>query len=112
MGTRARATNPRSEPAQLTPRALNMYMLKRGKTAPAMDRRKVFAAMAEAALINKATWVSKEVRAREERGNEDIQHEISVNEVIERLEEDRQKPKPGKETRKCGYDPMRLRFVS
>lgn len=27
-----------------------MYMLKRGKTAPAMERRKVFAAIADAAL--------------------------------------------------------------
>lgn len=51
MGTRARATNPSSELAQLTPRALNMYVAKRGKTAPAMERRKVFAAMAEAALF-------------------------------------------------------------
>ena len=50
MGTRTKATKPRRVPAQLTPRALNMYMLKRGKTAPAMDLRKVFAAIAEAAL--------------------------------------------------------------
>ena len=33
-----------------------MYMLKRGKTAPAMDLRKVFAAIAEAALGDLLGW--------------------------------------------------------
>ena len=51
MGTRTTATHASSVPAQLTPRALNMYMEKSGKTAPAMERRKVLAAMAEAALL-------------------------------------------------------------
>lgn len=50
MGASTAATQPSSVPAQLTPRAENMYMEKRGKMAPARDRRKVFAAMAEAAL--------------------------------------------------------------
>ena len=53
MGTNTAATQPRSVPVQLTFRALNMYMLKRGKPAPARERRKVFAAMAEAALWEK-----------------------------------------------------------
>ena len=44
------ATQPRSVPAQFTPSASNMYVAKRGKTAPKRERRKVFAAMAEAAL--------------------------------------------------------------
>lgn len=51
MGMRTAATHPSSVPAQLTPRALNMYMEKSGKTAPAMDRRNVLPAMAEAALV-------------------------------------------------------------
>ena len=50
MGASTNATKPSSVPVQLTPRALNMYMLKRGKTAPARERRKVLAAIAEAAL--------------------------------------------------------------
>ena len=50
MGTSTTATQPRRVPAQLTPRALNMYWEKSGKPAPARDRRNVFAAMAEAAL--------------------------------------------------------------
>ena len=50
MGAITRATQPRRVLAQLTPRALNMYVAKRGKTAPARERRKVFAATAEAAL--------------------------------------------------------------
>ena len=50
IGTRRIATQPSRVPAQLTPRALNMYIEKRGKTAPASDRRKVFAAIADAAL--------------------------------------------------------------
>ena len=37
-------------PVQLTLRALNMYVANSGKTAPAIERRKVLAAMAEAAL--------------------------------------------------------------
>ena len=47
---RTAATQPRRVPAQLTPRASNMYLEKRGKPAPARERRNVFAAMAEAAL--------------------------------------------------------------
>lgn len=50
MGTRIAATQPRSVPDQLTWIALNMYMLNRGNTAPASDRKNVLAAMAEAAL--------------------------------------------------------------
>ena len=61
MGTRTRATQPRRVLAQLTPRASNMYVAKRGKTAPKRERRKVFAAMAEAALgrRKRGGWVSK-----------------------------------------------------
>ncbi len=44
------ATQPRSVPAQLTWIALNMYMENKGKMAPARERRKVLAAIAEAAL--------------------------------------------------------------
>lgn len=51
MEARRSATQPSRVPAQLTPRALNMYVLKREKTAPKIDRRKVFAAIAEAALM-------------------------------------------------------------
>lgn len=50
MGTSKAATHPSSVPDQFTPMASNMYMEKSGKTAPASDRRKVLAAMAEAAL--------------------------------------------------------------
>jgi hypothetical protein len=50
MGMSTTATQPRRVPAQLTPREANMYFEKRGKTAPARERRNVFAAMAEAAL--------------------------------------------------------------
>ena len=50
IGTNTAATQPRRVPDQLTWMALNMYVANNGKTAPAMDRRKVFAAMAEAAL--------------------------------------------------------------
>ena len=50
IGTSMTATQPRSVPDQLTWIALNMYMLKRGNTAPANDRKNVLAAMAEAAL--------------------------------------------------------------
>ena len=50
MGTSKAATHPSSVPDQFTPIASNMYMEKSGKTAPAMERRKVLAAMAEAAL--------------------------------------------------------------
>lgn len=50
MGTSTAATQPSRVPAQLTPMALNMYVAKSGKTAPASERRKVFAAIAEAAL--------------------------------------------------------------
>lgn len=50
IGTRISATQPRSVLAQLTPSASNMYVAKRGNTAPKRDRRKVFAAIAEAAL--------------------------------------------------------------
>lgn len=64
MGTRARATKPSSEPAQLTPRPLNMYWEKSGKTAPQMERRKVLAAMAEAALFSFALVMSMERGAR------------------------------------------------
>ena len=53
MGTRTTATQASKVPAQLTFKALNMYVANRGKTAPAMERRKVFAAMAEAALLKK-----------------------------------------------------------
>ena len=44
------AMQPSNVPDQFTPIPANMYMEKRGKTAPQMDRRRVFAAMAEAAL--------------------------------------------------------------
>ena len=54
IGTRISATQPRSVPAHSTPRASNMYVENRGKRAPAMERRKVFAAMAEAALMGHA----------------------------------------------------------
>ncbi len=50
MGTSTAATQPSRVPAQLTPIALNMYWAKSGNPAPASERRKVFAAMAEAAL--------------------------------------------------------------
>lgn len=50
MGTMRSATQPRSVFAQLTPSPSYMYVAKRGKTAPKIERRKVFAAMAEAAL--------------------------------------------------------------
>lgn len=53
MGTRTRATAPRRVLAQLTPMASNMYVAKRGKMAPKRERKKVFAAMAEAALWEK-----------------------------------------------------------
>lgn len=67
MGARTRATQPRRVPVQFTPRALNMYMLKRGKTPPAMDRRKVFAAIAEAALkigVSDESLVAKGIRGK------------------------------------------------
>lgn len=53
MGISTTATQASKVPAQLTLRASNMYVAKRGKTAPAMERRNVFAAMAEAALWEK-----------------------------------------------------------
>ena len=52
IGIKTTATKPRSVPAQFTCNALNIYILKSGKIAPARDRRKVFAAMADAALCN------------------------------------------------------------
>ena len=50
MGTKRAATQPKSVPDQFTLMASNMYVLKSGKTAPARERRKVFPAIAEAAL--------------------------------------------------------------
>jgi len=50
IGMSKTATQPRSVPAQLTWIALNMYMENKGKMAPARERRKVLAAIAEAAL--------------------------------------------------------------
>lgn len=85
MGASTNATKPSSVPAQLTPRALNMYMLKRGKTAPARERRKVLAAIAEAALwgmlVSEFFGVDEGGKMGEER--EDAQHEISIYEIIE-----------------------------
>jgi len=53
MGTGKRATHakPRMDVAHGMPRALYMYWAKRGKIAPTQERKKVFAAMAEAAFI-------------------------------------------------------------
>ncbi len=50
MGTMTTATQPSRVPAQLMCIASNMYVAKRGKQAPARERRKVFAAIADAAL--------------------------------------------------------------
>ena len=57
MGTNTAATQPSNVPVQLTFRALNMYMAKRGKPAPARERRKLFAATAEAALCEKGKGI-------------------------------------------------------
>lgn len=92
MGTSTRATQPRSVPVQLTLSALNMYVANSGKTQAASDRRKVLAAMAEAALRNdelaglEKDWGDP---ARTRIGlAEYVQHEISIDNVVERLKED------------------------
>lgn len=62
IGTSTTPTQASKVPAQLTLSALNMYVAKRGKTAPARERRKVFAAMADAALCGegqKSVWDEK-----------------------------------------------------
>lgn len=69
MGTSTRATQPRSVPVQFTLSASNMYVAKSGKTHAARDRRKVLAAMAEAALRNDGlAGLEEEVDARIEDG--------------------------------------------
>ena len=88
MGIRTTATQASKVPAQLTLSALNMYVAKRGKTAPAMERRNVFAAMAEAAL-----WAKKKYNGQHDKFNvlkiliHHLQHEVGINDVIQRLEE-------------------------
>lgn len=55
IGTSTAATQPSNVPLQLTLRALNMYIEKRGNAAPASERKNVLAAMAEAALITRVS---------------------------------------------------------
>lgn len=74
--------NPSNEPAQLTPRLWNICLPNSGNPAAKAERKKVFAAIAEAALFR----VLEVVRLRQlEAGS--LQHEISVYEIIEGLEE-------------------------
>ena len=78
------ATQPRSVPAQFTPSASNMYVANRGNTAPKMERRKVFAAMAEAAL--EGSTISWDIEWEEcAAGTGGLQHEVRIHEVVERL---------------------------
>lgn len=107
MGTSASATKPRSEPAQLTPSALNIYVLKRGKTAPARERRKVLAAIAEAALLEAVSM--RALRCCD--GRRYLQHEIGIHEVVERLQEDCEQAEACQEAGECRNDPMRLGLV-
>ena len=52
MGTQRAERQPSRVPAHWMPRLLNIWRVKSGKPAASMERRKVFAAMAEAALWN------------------------------------------------------------
>ena len=76
IGTSSTATQPSKVPAQLTPSARNVYCEKRGKPAPARERRKVLAAMAEAALGLVRFWF------RGFFGGGYLQHEVGVYDVV------------------------------
>lgn len=51
IGIMATAMKPSNEPAQLTPRLRNIWRANSGNPAANAERRKVFAAMADAALF-------------------------------------------------------------
>lgn len=70
--------NPSNEPAQLTPRLWNICLPNSGNPAAKTERRKVFAAIAEAALFRALGVV---LLKQVEVGN--LQHEVSVYEIIE-----------------------------
>ena len=75
-GTSANATKPRSVPAQLMPMPLNICVANIGNPAAIKDLRKVFAAMAEAALWVKAVSQVGVLFVAEQSSQSDLQHEI------------------------------------
>lgn len=99
-----------------------MYIANRGKTAPKMERRKVFAAIAEAALFcgKKAGGLvvccNERVEQRRIGGmstrGKDLQHQVCVNEVIQRLQKNAEETEAGHQTRQSWHDPMHVSSIS
>ena len=69
----------------------------------------MFAAIADAALWAVRFWWVQKGKVE---GTENLQHKIGVNEVIERLEEDREETEACQETGKGGHDPVDAGFVA
>lgn len=67
----------------------NIWRENSGKLAATSERQKVFAAIADAAL-----WTVLDDGKRCSRDRKYSQHEISINQVVEQLDEDDQKTKP------------------
>ena len=93
-----------------------MYMLNKGKTAPARDLRKVFAAIAEAALVEivrlRGPFLGGSAEKHRIRWVRYVQHEICIYEVVECLEEDGEEAKTGEEARESGDYPVGGFFVT
>ena len=93
-----------------------MYVAKRGKPAPAQDRRILLAARAEAALVAPfisicalcvcvcvCVWSA---------GTRSLQNEIGIHDVIHALQKDTKKAESSHQPR-CGWDdPVDVRLIS
>lgn len=86
-----------------------MYVAKRGKPAPAQDRRILLAARAEAALV--APFISICAFCVWSAGTGSLQNEIGIHDVIHALQKDTKKAESSHQPRGGWDDPVDVRLI-